>query len=145
MRRSTLLLTFVLVTGLPSIARAQESPGFAEGQHLRIRAPGAVRGRMRATFVTRQGDTLLVRDVRAPGDAVTRVPFGAIERLEVRHRRSRGAGAVRGLWIGLVTGALGGGNLGFMAGDNEDDFDKRQEAALAAGVFAGAGLVIGPV
>jgi hypothetical protein len=100
---------------------------------------------MHATFVAWRGDTLLLRDLYDRGGEVHRIPASIIERLEVGHRRSRGAGAVRGLWIGFLTGALLGGTLGYVGGSEEGEFNKAQEGAVLAAVGAGAGLVLGPI
>lgn len=145
MRRTALLLLLGLAAASAIPLAAQTTPALAEGQLLRIRAPGVWRGRTQATFIAWSGDTLIVREMRSRGDApLVRVPPNALERLEVGHRRSRGEGAFDGLWIGALNGALFGGAVGFVT-DEGGMRGRRQAAGLFALVGFGAGIVVGPV
>lgn len=144
MRPATLLLTLGLVTAQASALLPQGAPVLAEGQRLRIEAPGVFNRRTHVVFAGWRGDTLLLRGVLDTGGVITRVPVTAIERLEIEQRRSRGAGAVRGLWIGFVSGALLGGTLGYLA-HTEGDFSREQGAGILAAIGAGAGIIIGPL
>jgi hypothetical protein len=145
MRRFTVLLTLVLVAAPSSTLLPQGAPVLAEGQRVRIKAPNVLNRRTQAIVAGWQGDTLLLRGVLDTGAVITRVPVGAIERLEVGRRRSRGAGAVRGLWIGFVSGALMGGTVGYVMGNDDGDFNRGQSAGILAAAMAGIGIIVGPV
>jgi hypothetical protein len=144
MRQFIPLVILAVATTSPVVLLAQDVRGLTDGQQVRILVRGATRYRMQATFIARDGDTLVLRDARARANApVVRVGFGAIERVEVQHARSRAAGALRGLAIGALAGTLAGGMYGFLGDDNDPEFGTVPAAVHWGAVGLTTGVVAG--
>ena len=101
MCRNVLLLTIGLIIAGTSPVRAQGGLTLTPHQRIRVTAPPISPRRMEGVFTGQRGDTLLMLRENFPSQPQsTLIPFHAIERLEVRGRRSPSAGAWRGFWIG---------------------------------------------
>jgi hypothetical protein len=100
---------------------------------------------VRGDFVEWVGDTIRLQD---PGSGfVHAVPTFEIERLRVSQPRTSGKGALRGLLIGSIAGALSLGAVTAVAGANDDfagpGFDFLFGAILGGGLGGPLGLAVG--
>jgi hypothetical protein len=125
---------------------AQETPVLPGADVRLVVSSQEIRGRL----MSWDADTLRVQE---PASGLVRpVPSLAIERLRVSERRTRGGGALRGLRIGSIVGALSLGAL-FVAsevGCTSWCFNSVGEAflvgaGLGGGLGAGAGAGVGAV
>lgn len=93
-------------------------------------------------------DGTVVEARNSSGDLV-RMDLAAARRVAVSTgRRSTGAGAVRGLVIGLLAGGAGGAVIGYANGDDDPgivSFSAGEKAIILGVVLGGAGALIGGI
>lgn len=141
------MLLVVLCTSIVPVAVAAQPPRppVVDGDRVRVTTPT-----LQGVFVVvaSTADTLALRQTPADG-APTLVPWQDVTRLDVRRRRSQGAGGLRGAGIGFVTGAVSGAVLGFASGDDDPSawlaFTAGEKAAVAGIAFGGVGLLVGGI
>lgn len=100
----TPLAAAALLLAVPPAAGAQEATA---RPLVRVHAPSVVRGVVEGR-AERSGDTLVLSTA---GGSRLRVPLSAVTRMHVRVGESRGRGALRGLAIGALSGAVAGAIL----------------------------------
>ena len=139
----TALALLAAVSGaLP--AQAPDTSRLAEGARVRVEAPALFAGRRVGSVAAMRGDTLLLR-VR---DRAVAVPLARVERIEVRRGdRRRGAGALRGMGIGLLSGIA----VGLAYARIDETSEPCGDGPCGIGYFiypilgGGAGLALGGV
>ena len=129
MKKMTVVGLATLMAISPLVARADEFPGLAIGQTVRVTkmpsgpADGAspdsqpfqsLPGRFKADVVSMDEDSISL-SIGGDGDPIV-VPRSIIEKLEVSRGRSRSKGAALGLGVGLAVGAI----IGLASGDDEE-------------------------
>ena len=137
MRMRSLLAIGLTAAPLTAIA-SQESPVVKPGDRVRIMAPSVSRAPFAGTLVTLQTDSLVVQG----GANTWRLSLASVERVELS--RGRKSNVLLGAGIGLLVGA----GIGAMIGsgcDTELFATKGECIALGAGVFGGAGALVGAI
>jgi len=125
----------LVVLGVPEGLLAQQGP-VATGMDVRLVISSD--NDLRGTLVGWHADTLLVQD---PASGLVQVvPSLDVKRLRVSEPRTRGRGALRGLLIGSIAGALSLGALAAADAANCTGFCifSGTEAFLLGSAFGGA-------
>jgi hypothetical protein len=149
------LAVLILVSTLGGGALAADGPTLASGTRIRAKVTettdkGKTRTReVRGSLVDLGDSTLTMKPERVPSGVGTRsgsyliIPRERIEELETSVRPSRrGQGALIGLGVGAIVGAM----IGFADGDDPAgfmSFSAEAKAGMLAIVFAPVGAMIG--
>jgi hypothetical protein len=110
------------------------------GETVRLYSPSMTPPRVRGQVMTIRGDTLFV--LPADGTGQVAVPADDIAWIDVRRRRTWGAGLVRGALIGAPVGAAGGFLGGVLAEAGKEHCPDCGLTAILGGML---GLVSGTV
>ena len=141
----TTLLTLACTAPAAAQAAASASSPVRPGAEVRVASPTTS-----GQFVVDEMDSEILT-LRDSSGATLRVPLASLTRLSVSHgRRSAGAGALRGAFLGFAGGAVSGIILGYVAGDDPEGFvaftaeQKAGAYGLLLGVGSGlVGMVVG--
>lgn len=143
MKYMVLGLLFAALGVLPENALVAQDTRLASGTDVRlVVSPGHD---IHGELITWEADTLRVRD---PGSGFVHVvPSLEIERLRVSEPRTRGRGALRGLLLGSIVGALSLGTFAAASPCEAFCFSAGETfvigAALGGAVGGGAGAALG--
>ena len=110
-----------------------------EGDWVRVRFGGREDRVIEGSLQGIEENDLLI--LSSEGKEVSRIPMGQVR--EFRVRRGSRTQALRGLGLGLVSGALVGGFIGLAHGDDESGFIQFTAGDYAAMGAAGFGLIGG--
>lgn len=139
-----LVVVAALAAVTPSVLAAQEiAPTASPGSDVRVTIPPQLRFSGNLAVVWTDSISLNTSKGRFS------LPLDQITRVEVPRRRSRGAGAVRGLAWGALLGAAGGAVFGLIDGGNCEGgafsycYDETEGAMIGAVVFGVLGGGIG--
>lgn len=152
MFRAAVLVTALLASPILNLA-GQGGPTFAPGARLRVTiGDSASNRRLVGTLVAQDASAIrlevpdLVKSAGA-GALVTKVvsvPLTTIREFEVSHPVSnRGKGALIGLGVGVVSGAIVGAAEGSCTQDQICIAPRGSEPLIGAVVFGGAGALLG--
>jgi len=143
MSKSLLCAIVVFVSGAPSTIEAQEKrAALAPGDVVRMES---TRDAERFTVEGLSRDSLVLRHT-APGGRVVQLALNSVSTLEVRRRRSRGAGALQGAGLVGAIGALGGALMGYASGDDPDGWfalTAGEKAVISGGILGILGVGLG--
>jgi uncharacterized protein YcfJ len=132
---STRLIAVMAALAWPALAAADGPREVEPGARIRLTAPSVARKILVGTLIADDGESIVVR-VGGRTERIV-VPRDAVTRMEVQRLPSRrGKGAA----VGLFTGALVGGVLGYALGD---DCSKTWLCLFPPATAMKAGIVIG--
>lgn len=140
------LLVVMCTSVVPVALHAQASrPPVVDGDRVRVITP-TVEG---VFIVAASGaDSLALRPTMGTG-APLAVAWRDVTSLDVRRRRSSGAGGLRGAGIGGLVGVLSGVTIGFASGSDDPStflaFSAGEKAAVLGVALGGLGAVVGGV
>lgn len=141
-------LTCVPISAQRTPPVEERTSDVVEGEWVRVRFSGMEDQVIEGSLQGIEENDLLI--LPSEGKEVSRIPMGQVR--EFRVRRGSKTQALRGLGLGLVSGALVGGLIGLAHGDDESGFIRfsaGENAAMGAvgfGLIGGvSGLVIGAV
>lgn len=135
---------------------AQEQGKLKIGARVRVTAsPTTIRpSRYIGTVMAVNADTLVLKTYDQ-SVSLLMLPLASMTRIQVsRGRVSRGVNVLKGMGIGLLSGAVFGAIVGYATGvngDYEDDSDcagicpetREDVAVISAVLFSGPGLIVG--
>jgi hypothetical protein len=130
---------------------AQEQIVLKPGARVRLTTSLATTrpSRYVGTVIAVNADTLVLKTEESV--PLLMFPLTSLTKLQVSQGRvSRGANALKGVGIGLLSGAVVGAVVGYTTGVDEDEtydcgfcYTRGTGAAFFAGVFGGFGLIVG--
>ena len=142
MKRFLGMALLLAALAIPGRMAAQASVSSMIGDTVRVTAPAAGEG-IRGVLVAVRDDTMFVRRY----GLVVPVPLSQVERVDVRRRRPRGDGLLRGVLYGAPIGLGSGALLGWLAEEMDGSCGDWCGLLPAAGGVVGlvTGTVLGGV
>lgn len=142
-------VTHILAVALVTFGLLSQTAGAQDvvqpGARVRIEGTSLPGDRLVGTVLSRTADSL---EIAVSGAVRARIPFSAIEQLEISRGSTRRAGAVKGMKIGLIVMGVGGAIvassiMGASDAECQGDCGALAASFLAVALIEGAALGAG--